>query len=339
MYMKPKHEEVKTKKMVVCVSVATVWTEPDSPRFIDQLALNNPVDIRGWLTSMTLDERLKLCTDNLVQTQALYGTVVHVLEEQEQWAKVVIPIQPSRKDERGYPGWMPLRQLSSVPVDYEEQPWMAEVTSATTVLFATLQDLKRNNHKNGMEVSFLTRLPVINQGHAGKSLTETMAAGYVEVLTPHGPRFLKADHVRVFHGQTSLIPSSGDAIVETAKKFLDLPYLWGGMSAFGYDCSGFAYSVYRYHGITLPRDASDQVQVGTPVGRNELEAGDLLFFAYEQGRGSVHHVGIYAGDDHMIHSPKTGKSIEIIPLKKSVYEQEFCGGRRYISSPHVSPIL
>ncbi|WP_162875106.1 C40 family peptidase, partial [Enterobacter cloacae] len=74
-------------------------------------------------------------------------------------------------------------------------------------------------------------------------------------------------------------------------------------SSYGYDCSGFAYSMYASQGITIPRDASDQALAGTEAASNQLRPGDLLFFAYEEGKGRIHHVGIYIGDGKMIHSP------------------------------------
>jgi len=112
-------------------------------------------------------------------------------------------------------------------------------------------------------------------------------------------------------------------------RFVDLPYLWGGVSSFGFDCSGFAYAMHRTEGISIPRDASAQARQGTIVEQDRLEPGDLLFFAYEQGRGSVHHVGIYVGDNRMIHSPKSDKSIEVVDLEHYELKDEHCISRRY----------
>ncbi len=62
-----------------------------------------------------------------------------------------------------------------------------------------------------------------------------------------------------------------------------------------------------------------------------MKAGDLLFFAYEEGKGAIHHVGLYVGGGKMLHSPKTGKSIEILTLKETIYEKELCAVRRCFS--------
>jgi cell wall-associated NlpC family hydrolase len=132
----------------------------------------------------------------------------------------------------------------------------------------------------------------------------------------------------------SITPSSAPALAKTAaaiiadaKRFLGLPYLWDGSSAFGFDCSGITYAVYRTHGILLPRDSFMQATTGRAVSRSELKAGDLVFFA---ANGKVHHVGIYLGNDQILDAPRTGMSVEIVSLTKHVYASEFAGGRRYL---------
>lgn len=97
------------------VSVANVWTHPEAPRKVDQMMLSKPVRIRAWLDSLPYGARLELCTANLIQTQVLFGEEVLVLEERDGWASVVIPGQPSAKDDRGYPGWMPKANLAKKP--------------------------------------------------------------------------------------------------------------------------------------------------------------------------------------------------------------------------------
>lgn len=298
------------REWLVHVAVAQVWTSPASPRDIDAPLLDNPVDIVGWLASLTLEQRLMLHDDNLVQTQLLYGTPVIVLEEQGEWAKVAIPSQPSTKDQRGYPGWLPKRQLKQAT----SLPVRTGVTAVVRVPTATLVDEQRNKL---LELSFLTQLPLLEE-----------ADDWVKVDTPHGPQYLRRDQIKLVrdHERPHV---HGVQLVETGKQFLGLPYLWSGTSAYGYDCSGFMYSLHRYYGITIPRDASNQAMSGQRVETAQLLPGDLLFFAYEQGKGRVHHVAMYAGGGYILHSPKTGKSIEMIPLAGFEYEQEFCIARRY----------
>ncbi|MFD0696159.1 NlpC/P60 family protein [Paenibacillus sp. GCM10027628] len=303
------------QRMTVAVSVATVWTRPESPRPLDEPALRNPAGIREWLAGMTLDDKLDLCLANRVQTQILYGASVLAVEEAGDWVKVLIPQQTTRKESLGYPGWVPRCQL--VPeTGSPAGPQRAEVVSDKAWLYAN-----PNPAEALIELSYLTSLPVLK-------VTEE----WVTVKTPEGVGYVKAGEIRLINGPLAPKPGEshiGRAIVEQGSRFLNLPYLWGGMSSFGYDCSGFAYNMHRYVGISIPRDASDQANQGILVAKEQLEPGDLLFFAEEEGKGAVHHVGIYAGDNRMIHSPETIKSIEIVDLSSFHLAKEHCVSRRY----------
>ncbi|TVY08595.1 C40 family peptidase [Paenibacillus cremeus] len=308
------------KRRQVAVSVATVWTKPESPRPLDELALQHPVGIREWLKRMTVDDRLDLSEANRVQTQVLYGTTVLVAKEQGEWVKVLIPQQGTRKEALGYPGWVPRCQLV-------EEASIAPAGSARAEVVSDKAWLYRDGELSEplLELSFLTSLPVLESDTSGR---------WVKVQTPEGSGFMKAGEVRLIEGELASIGAMeggdiGRGIVEQAKRFLNLPYLWGGMSSFGYDCSGFAYNMHRYFGILIPRDASDQAKQGKLIERDRLEPGDLVFFAHDEGKGSVHHVGIYAGDNQMIHSPESIKNIELIDLSSYRLAHEHCVSRRY----------
>ncbi|MCD8180921.1 MAG: NlpC/P60 family protein [Firmicutes bacterium] len=119
------------------------------------------------------------------------------------------------------------------------------------------------------------------------------------------------------------------SILDTADDYLGVPYLWGGTTPAGFDCSGFVQYVYSLNGISLPRVADDQLHgPGTYVTRSQLEPGDLVFF----GSGDyASHVGIYVGDGMMIHSPSTGKVIQYTSIDSSYYSSRFIGGKRVIN--------
>lgn len=287
------------------VSVANVWTHPESPRKVDQMMLSKPVRIRAWLDSLPYGARLELCTANLIQTQVLFGEEVLVLEERDGWASVVIPGQPSAKDDRGYPGWMPKANLAKKSRTQSEV--YAVIQKPTAYLYT-------EEKTRELELSFLTKLAILDEDSA-----------WFQVETPLGPRWLKKEDAKVKGNPKG----SGKDIVQTGEAFLNLPYLWGGMSGFGYDCSGFARHMLIANGYSAPRDAGDQATGGKAVPFSGAEPGDLLFFAYGEGKGRVHHVGIYYGNGKMLHSPKTGKTIEIISLEDTVYEKELCAIRRY----------
>jgi gamma-D-glutamyl-L-lysine dipeptidyl-peptidase len=297
-------------KRLVNVPVATVWTSYDSARELDVAAVSNPVYIDRWLEGLTFETRLGLCEQNLVQTQLLYAEEVIVIEEKANWVQVIIPDQPTSKNESGYPGWVPSSQLVKCPLDWniKESP----------VVIVTKPKAAISNETN-LELSYQTILPLIQEEAEGKVL----------VKTPDGIGVLDADDVTISETLAGRYKGNGTDIVADGVKFLNLPYLWGGMSSYGYDCSGFSYSMCKANGYIIPRDAHDQANTGEKVSTAEIKPGDLLFFAYEEGKGRIHHVGIYYGDGQLLHSPNTGKAVEIIPLAGTIYERELCAARRY----------
>ena len=92
-----------------------------------------------------------------------------------------------------------------------------------------------------------------------------------------------------------------ESIVNCTKEFLNVPYLWGGKSFFGIDCSGFTQIIYKIHGIKIPRDAYQQAEIGDALTFiEEAKPGDLAFFENKEGR--IHHVGIILADQKIIHA-------------------------------------
>jgi peptidoglycan DL-endopeptidase CwlO len=117
-------------------------------------------------------------------------------------------------------------------------------------------------------------------------------------------------------------PARYGGVVGIAMSFLGTPYRWGGADPSGFDCSGFVMYVYAQIGVSLPHNAAAQFGYGTPVSRDQLQPGDLVFF---DGLG---HNGIYIGNDQFIHSPHTGDFVKISSLSDSWYASGWVGGRR-----------
>ena len=301
----------------VNVAVASLWKEPGFTRPLDQPSLGNPVDLRKWIESMTFSDKMWLVSN--LETQVLYGQKVKILEEKGGWAKIAIPEQPTPRQTEGYPGWLPKVQLS-YNADFTMANYSFIVVKTRTAW------LYSNQSKSArfMEISFNTRLPIISQ-----------TGGWICVNTPTGEKkWIEKANVVIYKSEDSFPKPTPADIVNTAKSFVDLPYLWAGISGFGFDCSGFTYSIYRFYGITIPRDSSVQAIKGTAIDKANIQPGDLLFFASNHGKGRVHHVAIYLGNRQIIHSPKTGRTVEILSMDSAIYQtdyaDEFAYARRYL---------
>ena len=103
----------------------------------------------------------------------------------------------------------------------------------------------------------------------------------------------------------------GEQTVQIAKSYLGVPYVWGGTSPSGFDCSGLVQYVYCRLGIGISRTTYTQINDGRSVAKSELRNGDLVFFA---NNSDVHHVGIYIGSGQFIHAPQTGDVVKISNL-------------------------
>lgn len=130
----------------------------------------------------------------------------------------------------------------------------------------------------------------------------------------------------------SSVPSSGSgsSAVSIAYQYLGVPYVYGGASPSGFDCSGFTMYVYNQLGISLPHGATPQLKYGTYVSRSELQPGDLVFFS--DGSYPASHVGIYVGDDQFIHASSStgnGYCVCVSSLNTNYYSRNFVGGRRF----------
>lgn len=118
------------------------------------------------------------------------------------------------------------------------------------------------------------------------------------------------------------------AIVETAQRYVGVPYEWGGATDLGFDCSGLTMSVYRLNGLELPRTSYDQFKTGSFVSRDQLQPGDLVFFDTRH-LGRVSHVGIYIGDGKFIHAPSRGKYVKVESLDLNYFVRSYMGARSY----------
>lgn len=276
------------QKATIDVSVSTIWQSPQSPRSIDAPALRNPVDLDAWNRNLA-STSARAGLGGRVVTQALYGEKVIVIAVKEGWAKVAVPDQPSPLDHRGYPGWLPLRQLKAG----------TQTGSSRLVLTARRGEVRIGPRV--LAVSYGTRLPLIR-----------WSGDFAYVRTPDGVGTVAGGDWR-----QPLAPT-GPRVVAGARRFLGLRYLWGGTSAWGFDCSGLVWDVFRALGKTVPRDSGPQSAFGRAV-TGTLRPGDLVFYG-----SPATHVAIFAGGGMMVELPDSAHSVRLVPLRTG-----FSAARRY----------
>ena len=132
--------------------------------------------------------------------------------------------------------------------------------------------------------------------------------------------------------QKSGLASIRNEIVTRAHSFLGLPYRWGGHTPEkGFDCSGLTMAVYDLVGLHLPRTSLAQFRSGTPVSRENLDLGDLVFFL-SQSKNRISHVGIYTGNGNFVHAPGKDKIIRVESLSNQYFRNRYAGARTYLSS-------
>ncbi len=134
--------------------------------------------------------------------------------------------------------------------------------------------------------------------------------------------------------ETSTNPSTGatgsalgQKLVSGAQRYLGVPYVYGGASPSGFDCSGLVYYLLKNEGYSPYRTAADQYKMGTYVTKENLQPGDLVFFQNTAGYG-ISHVGIYVGDGKFIHAPHTGSVVSYADLNSTYYTNHYYGARR-----------
>jgi cell wall-associated NlpC family hydrolase len=232
---------------------------------------------------MTNEQRKDLRGRTL--TQLLFGDVVHVEEVVDGWARVVAIEQAAPPlDPRGYPGWLPAAHI--VLDDRNEQP--AEGQYVVDATFSTLYE-RPETASRAVEVVLGTRLTVLGQAQGR----------YAPVAAPGRPAPLWADLADLAPAATRPAAAAQD-VLQVALRLQGVPYIWGGISPYGIDCSGLVYLAHRRLNAVVPRDAADQADASRPVAPGEQAPGDLCFF--RDGDARIDHVGLLHGPGQLVHA-------------------------------------
>jgi cell wall-associated NlpC family hydrolase len=253
-------------------------------------------------------------TDADVTSQAFLGQVVTVLEQQEAFARVETPDR--------YTGWLPLSALRSYPDGstprYASRGRVADVVSLIANVY---REASVTSARPKSQAPFTARLELLDEALAGQP-------GWVLVRLPSGESgYVQAGDVRLAEASTPVPRLEGPELVAQARRFLGLPYRWGGMTPWGVDCSGLVAAAYRAGGRILPRDADLQFDdpEARPVERSALQPGDLVFF----GGQSVTHVGLYAGEGRFVHATTHERPVvQESRLDEPYWRELYRGARR-----------
>lgn len=192
----------------------------------------------------------------------------------------------------------------------------ADYYSANTVLYYGMQSSQVTNLQNDLK-----RLGYFNY----------QATGYFGSATAQSvTQFQKDNSLQVdgIVGHQTAREIKADKVLQTAKQYMGVPYVWGGVSPSGFDCSGFTQYVLLENGITVPRSADQQYTQGASVSRDQLKPGDMVFFTtYKPGAS---HVGFYIGNNQFIHASSGAEKVIISDLDNVYYSQHYIGARRLI---------
>jgi gamma-D-glutamyl-L-lysine dipeptidyl-peptidase len=226
-------------------------------------------------------------------SQALLATHVLDLRGDEVWRVVRTP--------DGYEGWVSAQALAPAPEGWQG-PW-AEVED----LWANLRARPDHRRAAVTQATIGVRLPLVKEEE-----------GWVRLRTPGGEELWTEAH---------RVQRVAKEPHRPARRFLGIPYLWGGGSHLGLDCSGFVQLVMRLHGIALQRDSIDQSRQG--MASPEPDTADLVFFGPAERPGSVTHVGMMLDRRRFIHA-KGSDRVRINLLTDDPYPAQFRCARRFL---------
>jgi gamma-D-glutamyl-L-lysine dipeptidyl-peptidase len=230
-------------------------------------------------------------------SQLLFGEMFRVKENNGKWLR----IQLSYDD---YEGWAELKQITLI----DEQEFIRLLGLETPASLDLVQLLSNETRKSILPVLLGSSLPGLTNQHFRIKDQIFSYEGLVAAKNPLESAVSPQERL-----------SSKQKVIDDAMLYLNAPYLWGGRSPFGIDCSGFTQMVFRLNQVKILRDASQQAKLGEPLNFiSETEPGDLAFFDDEEG--NIIHVGLLMDKSHIIHA--SGK-VRIDPIDhQGIYSQE-----------------
>ncbi|MFZ5985957.1 MAG: NlpC/P60 family protein [Bacillota bacterium] len=243
-------------------------------------------------------------------TQAIFNQPVSILEEKDTWIKVKVV--------DGYTGWLRSKFIDKNTLSIMEESFndKAVVTGKTKKILS-----RPGGGVTLKEVVMGTELYIKS---SKDSFYEVVLPGNISGWID------RKDTIRL--SVKSPIPkTSAQDFIATVNKFMEVPYLWGGVSSWeGLDCSGLTYICSRINGVQLPRDADQQYEFikSGPAAREDLKPGDLIFFSTDEDLKDVSHVGVYIGGEEFLHASSSKGSVTISSINEDYYKRRLKGIKR-----------
>jgi hypothetical protein len=259
--------------------------------------------------------------ESALETQELMGTVVEIVGEQGYWREIVSP-QP-------YKAWTTEKTLVEMTPEelkaYEEAP-----KYIYTAHYGHVYTTPTNN--NPSAICDLVGGDILRavEKKKGSASPSGKHGKWVEVMLPSGRTgwILKKDvrplgeriDIRMGDSAEGLVSiEKMEDVIRQAYSLRGVPYLWGGMSSKGVDCSGLVRICFLMNDILLPRNATQQIKCGKEVNIKDIQRGDLIFFGNTE-TGAITHVGIYLGNGEFIHASHLVRVNSLIPGAENYYE-------------------
>ena len=279
----------------------------------------------GKVTASTLNVRSGAGTSYSVVTKAYKGDKVELLESSNGWYKI---------------------KLSSGKVGWASSDYITKINNSNN-------DSSNNNSQSGTSISGYgkvtastlnvrsgagTSYSVVTKAYKGDKveLLESLNGWYKIKLSSGKIGWASSDYITKIDNSNNNTENEtpsidkAQAIVNLAMKQLGKPYVWGAEGPNSFDCSGLIYYVYKNAaGISLPRTSIEQSRTGTTISMSNLKLGDLIFSSTD-GSGSVNHVGIYVGNNEMIHAPKAGDVVKKSKMNTSYWIDSYVVSKRVL---------
>lgn len=260
-------------------------------------------------------------------TQALLGTPIKVLATYKNWSRIETP--------EGYSGW------TSAPVKRQDSISLHAYNKLARVIVTQNNAFVYSKPSKSSEI-----VSEVVMGNILKLNTGKKTKDYYPISFPDGRTgYIAAHSVLKWEEWKKSITLTGKSIEKVSKRFLGVPYLWGGASPRGLDCSGLTKTAYLMHGIILPRDARQQYLCGLAIDSsdhfNKLQKGDLLFFGIrstaDSTKHNIIHTGIYLQDQQFINAGSGYVRIGSLRATDKNYDQvnysRYVGAKRFLKQP------